>query len=547
MTGAVGCSSVLVPNILPAAVILANASHIPETIIGLLAAVGLLMWAASRLRLPYPIFLVLGGLAIAFVPGLPSVALQPSMVFLLFLPPLLYHAGLMTSWRDFRANARPISLLAVALVLVTTVVVAVVAHYLTGMPWAAAFVLGAIISPPDAVAATSVLQRLRVPKRIVTILEGESLVNDATALVALSFAIEAARTGSFSLVSATGQFFVVALGGVVIGYFVGMVIAFFRKHVSHDDSLGVVLSLLTPYIAFLPAELCKVSGVLSVVTCGVYLGRLAPKLIGTTQRIRLFTVWDSLVLLLNGVVFILIGLTLPEVVKRLGTDTLFTLTMHTLLIGLAAIAVRALLVAPVGWYERLPRSWLVLIGWAGMRGIVSLAAALAIPLLIADEKPFPYRDEIVFITFGVILITLVGQGLTLGPLVRLLKLDAGDQDARELALARRELAFAALARLDVMEITDGTAPNLIEEVRREYAHRVKRFERTIRAAEETVVGALPEEEPCGTVHDIQRVALLAERDMLIKLRDDGHISDEILRHVQNELDIEELRLSAGTD
>jgi CPA1 family monovalent cation:H+ antiporter len=528
-------------------VTLAEATHIPEVIIGLLAAVGLLMWAASRFRVPFPILLVLGGLAIAFIPGLPTVKLQPSFVFLLFLPPLLYHAGLMTSWRDFRASSRPIGILAVGLVLATTVAVAVVAHFLTDMPWAAAFVLGAIVSPPDAVAATSVLQRLRVPKRVVTILEGESLVNDATALVALSFAIEAARTGTFSLGAATIQFFVVAIGGVVIGYFVGMVIAFLRKHVSHDDSLGVVLSLLTPYIAFLPAELCKVSGVLAVVTCGVYLGRLAPKLIGSTQRIRLFTVWDSLVLLLNGVVFILIGLTLPEVVKRLGTESIVTLTWNTLLIGLAAIVVRFLCVFPLGKIESLPAKWLTLIGWAGMRGIVSLAAALAIPLVIEGNEAFPYRDEIVFITFGVILLTLVGQGLSLGPIIRVLNLDAGDDDARELALARRELAFAALARLDVMEITDGTPPNLIEEVRGEYAHRVRRFERTIRASDPTLTTPLPEEEPCGTVLDIQRVALEAERDMLIKLRDDGHISDEILRHVQNELDIEELRLASADE
>ncbi|MFT3786408.1 MAG: cation:proton antiporter [Tepidisphaeraceae bacterium] len=254
--------------------LLADAStHLPELIIGLLVAVALLVWCAHKLRVPYPIFLVLGGLGIALVPALPKINPSPPIVFLLFLPPLLFHAGLMTSWRDFRENLRPISLLAIGLVLATTCVIAAAAHYAMGMPWAAAFVLGAIISPPDAIAATSVLQRLRVPGRIVTILEGESLVNDATALVAYTFAIEAMRTGQFSVLAASGQFVVVALGGIVIGYFVGMLIAFARERLQSDDSLSVLVSLLTPYIAYLPAEWCHVSGVLAAVTCGLYLGR----------------------------------------------------------------------------------------------------------------------------------------------------------------------------------------------------------------------------------------------------------------------------------
>jgi monovalent cation/hydrogen antiporter len=522
-----------------------DAASISELIIGLLVAVTALVWLAGKLRLPVPIFLVVGGLAIALVPGLPDVVVPPSVVFLLFLPPLLFHAGLMTSWRDFRANIRPISLLAIGLTLITTFTVAAAAHYLMGLPWAAAFVLGAIISPPDAVAATSVLQRLGVPKRMVTILEGESLANDATALVAFAFAIEAMRTGEFSLAHASWQFVLVSVGGIIVGYFVGMVVCWLRKRLN-DSGVDMMVSLLTPYMAYLPAEWLKVSGVLSAVVAGLFISRRLPKFVGAQQRMRLIAVWETWTFVLNGVVFILIGLVLPEVVKRLGSEVIYKLMVYVVLLGALMALVRFVWVFAATYASRLipsvrrndpipPKRQLVLISWAGMRGIVSLAAALAIPIYLDDKQTvlFPYRDEIIFVSFGLILLTLVGQGLTLAPIARWMKLSADDDtETRETAIARREMTFAALARLDAVEIIDEAPREMVEEVRQIYQQRVPELD-------------APEREACVTAREIHLQALEAQKLMLVKLRDDGLISDEVLRKLQHELDLEESRVKAG--
>ncbi len=518
-----------------------------EIIIGLLVGVTALVWLASIVRVPYPILLVLGGLLIALAP-LPPVPLRPDLVFLLFLPPLLYYAAFLTSWRDFRANLSPILLLAIGLVLVTTLSVAWVAHELVGMIWPAAFALGAIVSPPDAIAATSIMQRLKIPKRIVTILEGESLVNDASALVVYSLAIMAVTHGGFSLAHASGQFVIVVIGGIGIGSVAGLGVAWLRNRLK-DNTVDTLLSLLSPYIAYLPAEWCHVSGVLSAVVAGLFVGRALPRIIGSDQRMRLTAVWEALVFLLNGIVFILIGLQLPSIISNIREHTNLTiaqLSFYTGVIACVTIGVRfawvfvlALLRKPIDRHVTDTQSTLqfrslTLISWAGMRGIVSLAAAIALPL---SPEQFPHRDPIIFITFGMILITLVGQGLTLPFLIKALGFKHDDLDEREEALARRELAFAALARLEAMELIGEAPPSLIAEVREGYEFRVQRFNNRLNESNDLELA-----DPCDSTIDVELEALEAERLVLIKLRDDGLIADEVLRHIQVELDIAEVRL-----
>src|SRR5471032_92600 len=390
-------------------------SNIADIFVGLLLTVAVLAMLARKLHIPYPILFVIGGLLLGWLPGLPKVTLNPELVFFLFLPPLLFPAALFTSWRDFRLNLRPISLLAIGLVLFTTVAVAYLAHYFMHLPLAAGFVLGAIISPPDAIAATAIAERLKVPRRIVTILEGESLVNDATALVAYRFAVLAVTTGSFSLAHAGGQFFVVGIGGILTGLAIGWLAQQFHKRVD-DAPIEITVSLLTPFAAYLVADDLGVSGVLAVVTAGLYLGRRLPELLTFKTRLQGGPVWEMVEFLLNGFVFILIGLQLPQVLHALSSHdiSIHQLIGYALFISLAVILIRILWVFPAAYLPRLlfkgirdrdpyPK-WqhVTIIAWTGMRGVVSLAAALAIPLTMdgtPDSPPFVDRDLILFLTF----------------------------------------------------------------------------------------------------------------------------------------------------
>src|SRR6516225_284399 len=371
-----------------------------EIICTLLIVVAALAMLAKKLALPYPVLLVIGGLALGLVPGLPAVQLEPDMVFLLLLPPLLYPAALYTSWRDFRANLSPISLLAIGLVLFTTAFVAMVAHALAGLPWPAAFVLGAIISPTDAVAATAITDRLRVPRRIVTILDGESLVNDATALVAYRFAIAAMMSGRFSFSEASGRFVLVALGGTGIGLAVGWLAAHLQRHLD-DPPVQVTISLLTPFAAYIPAERLQVSRVLAVVASGLFLGWRAPQMLSSRARLNVYVFWEMTVFLLNGLVFVLIGRQLPRILHTLSGHSLKQLVWHGLLISCAAIVVRIAWVFVSTYLLRFMSASLrkrdpypawqnvAIVAWTGMRGVVSLAAALALPLTLRDGSPFP--------------------------------------------------------------------------------------------------------------------------------------------------------------
>jgi len=520
-----------------------------ELILILLVVAAVLAVLAERLKVPYPILLVLGGLALAFVPGLPQANIDPALVLLLFLPPLLFAAAWLTSWRDFAANKRPIVQLAVGLVVVTTTAVAWIAHaVIPGMSWPVAFVLGAIVSPPDAVAATAVTQRLKVPRRIVTILEGESLVNDATGLVAYRFALAAVATGSFSVGHAAGHFAVVAVGGVAVGLAVGWLVAQIHRRLE-DFQLETVITLLTPYAAYIPAEHLGVSGVLATVTAGGYLGWRNPELLSALTRFRGRGVWSVLLLLFNGLVFILIGLQLSSI-RALTTGLPWrSLVGYSAAVSGVAIAAR-LIYVPIGTY--LPRllspklrardpnpPWqaVALIGWTGMRGIVSLALALALPMTLANGAPFPHRGVVVTVSFAVIFVTLVVQGLTLPVLIRTLRLKDDGADLREEREALLQASEAAVKRLSDIDATSIINPQLLERVRMPYEQRLQRLTEQTRDDPEC---RLTEGESAA-FRRLRGEALAAERKAVVELRNQGRISEEILHRVQEELDLETLQ------
>ena len=517
-----------------------------EVICALLIVVAVLAILAKKVSLPYPVLLVLGGLVLGFVPGLPAVQLEPDMVFLFLLPPLLYPAALFTSWRDFRANLGPISMLAIGLVLFTTATVAAVVHGLTGLPWPAAFVLGAIISPPDAVAATAITSRLRVPRRIVAILEGESLVNDATALVAYRFAIVAMTNGGFSFSEASGRFVFVALGGIAIGLAVGWLASHIQRRLD-DPPVQITISLLTPFAAYIPAERWHVSGVLAVVAAGLFLGWRSPVTLTSRTRLNAFVFWEMMVFLLNGLVFVLIGLQLPHILHALSGQSLRQLIWHGVLISCAAIIVRiAWVFAAAGLLHLLnislrkrdpDPSWrnLAIIAWTGMRGVVSLAAALAVPLTLSDGSPFPGRDYILFITFCVILATLVLQGLSLPTLIRGLGVVGDGLANLEERTARLKANEAALAYL--AEVEGHFPADLVERLRVEYDDRVRQLEACADAGEDRSDGLI-----APSYQRLQQDALSVERRTIIQLRNEYVINDEVLRRIQNDLDHAEARL-----
>ena len=516
----------------------------------MLLAVAVLALVARRLHIPYPILFVIGGLLLGLIPGVPPVHLNPELVFIFFLPPLLFPAAVFTSWRDFRSNLRPISLLAVGLVLLTTVAIAYLAHYFMNLPLAAGFVLGAIVSPPDAIAATAIAERLRVPRRIVTVLEGESLVNDATALVAYRFGIAAVVTGTFSLEHASLKFVVVCCGGILIGLLVGYLAELFHKRVQ-DAPIEITVSLLTPFAAYLPADRIGVSGVLSVVTAGLYLGRRLPEITDFKTRLDGRPVWDMVEFVLNGFVFILIGLQLPDVMRAASSDHLpkRDLIMYALIISLAVIVVRILWVFPATYLPRLLfkslrkndpcPSWkhVVIVAWTGMRGVVSLAAALALPLTKADGSPFPGRDLILFLSFVIILATLVVQGLSLPPLIRWLGVEDDDSLEHEEREARLAANKAALARLQQVAEKDPAKADALKRLGIEYEDRIRQLEATEGDHSSRRLRLFSAE-----YERLSREGLKQERATILELRNKEVINDEVLRRIQEDIDLAEARL-----
>lgn len=513
----------------------------------LLASFGLL---ARKLQLAEPIVFVVGGLAVSLIPGLPQVELRPDYVFLIVLPPLLYAQAWFTSWKDFCDNLRPITLLAIGLVLFTTTAVAFVAHALVPeLPLAAAFVLGAIVSPSDAIAASAIAHRLRLPKQMVIILEGESLVNDATGLVAYRFALAAVATGSFSVVQATGEFFMVGVGGVAVGLLVAWVIAQLLGWI-REDLIDIVLSLIAPYVAFLLAERLHVSGVLATVAAGIYLGAHAPVLLSASTRLTGAAFWNTLIFLLNGVVFILIGLQLPEVVRSLHDHSRGELFRDAAIICGVVILTRIMWVFPSAvlprWLSKRIRArdptppWrnIAVFGWCGMRGVVSLAAALAVPRLLPNGNEFPERDLILFFTFTVILATLVGQGLSLPWLIRRLRVSAPVGEEHVEREARRTAAEAALSRLEQLAAAELWTKEAVSVVTDGYRERIHLLTDELAEA----IGWSPLRQNSVERRRLHREALAAEREHLIALHRQHRLSKELLHKLERELDLEEARL-----
>jgi Na+/H+ antiporter len=517
-----------------------------ELILICLVAVALLAIVARKIGIPYPILLTVGGGALALVPGLPVIHLDPELVFSLFLPPLLYPAAVYTSWRDFRANLRSILPLAILLVLLTMIVTAYLVHALTGLPLAVGFVFGALISPPDAVAALAVTKDLKVPRKIIVILEGESLVNDATSFISFRFAVAAVLTGTFSLGQASLQFLFVAAGGIAVGLATGWLATQVQKRLD-DPPVQTMFSLLTPYLAYFSGEKLHVSGILAVVIAGIYYGWRAPRVLSGRMRLQAVPVWEMVLFILNGILFMLIGLQLPQVMQALPPGAATSTVKLAALILFTLVLVRFLWLFGATYLPRLlnrtfhrknPAPWqqTAFIAWTGMRGADSLAGALAIPFLLADGTPFPGRDLILLLTFCVIFGTLILQGLTLKPLVRWLKIVDDHVTEKEERLARLRANEAALARIEDLGSSSQARPESVERLRSEYADRIRQLSKDT-----------PHEESLRRLYSrdfeqLAREALETERETVIALRNEETINDEVLRRIQRDIDLAEARL-----
>lgn len=523
--------------------------HNIEIIILLLTAITLLTVLAEKLKFSYPILLVICGLLIGLIPGLPAIELNHEVVFLIFLPPLLYASAWGMSWHDFKAAKRSITLLSTGLVFFSTTAIAAVAHWMIPeLSWELAFVLGAIVSPPDAVAAASVTKGLGVPKRIMTILEGESLVNDASGLIAYRYAVAAVLTGKFVLWQAGLQFVIVAFAGIAIGLLLGYAMKWIHTHTPDDYLLDTSLTLLSPYIAYLVAEKFHFSGVLAVVTMGLFLSWKSSEMFSHRTRLKANSVWETMIFLLNGIIFILIGLQLPSVLKGITEYDLSTLVIYGLALGLTVTIVRIAWVFPGAYLPRLSKKirtkepnidWrhVMIVAWTGMRGVVSLAAALALPFTMPNGEPFPHRNLILFLTFCVILFTLVVQGLSLPALIRWLGIKKDGSEELEEIEARKHLASAAIVHIEENLSFGQLSDEVLAQIKSRYEIKFNYLRNFSTIKEDVVVDGI-----FNQFHNVQLELLKQERDIMIKMRKEGAISDEILRKLEYELDLEESRL-----
>ena len=519
--------------------------HIELVVLFLLVTVAVLTAIARVLRLPYPILLVIGGSLVGFAPGVPDVQLEPDLVLLIFLPPLLFNAAYFSSVRDLRYYARAITLTSIGLVLLTMCSVALVAHAaIDGLPWAAAFALGAIVSPTDPLAAVAIMRRLGAPRGITTVIEGEALVNDGTALVAYRTAVSAAVGGTFDLLDASVDFAVNVAGGIAVGLTASVLVVAALRRLVGDDVVGVVTSLAAGYVAYIPAEEIGVSGVLAAVTVGLIVGYKSPALSTPASRLRGYGFWEVLVFLLNAVLFVLVGLQLPGILSEQDRSALeligLAVLVSAVVIGTRVVwantapyLVRALDRRPsqvtrrVGWRPRFVTSW------AGLRGSVSLAAALALP------HGFPERDLIIFLTLAVIFATLVGQGLTLPVVIRRLGIEDDGAGGREELHARREATQAAIDHIQRLHAEDWTRDETLDRMLQLYEFRNRRL--TQRAGE--LDGDEDNlDERSVTYQRMVREVLDAQRRRVVELRNEGAISDEVMHLIERELDLEDQRL-----
>jgi len=513
---------------------------------------------ARKLKLPYPIVLVIAGLVLGFIPGTPHLSMSPDVVFLVFLPPLLYSAAWFTSWRDFKYNIVSILFLAFGLVGFTVAGVAIFApHIFGGFDWRLGFVLGAVVATTDAIAATSIANRIGLPKRIVDILEGESLVNDASGLLALEFGVAMILSGQTPSV-AVGFIrisYLIAIG-IAVGILIGLIVERIERYLD-DGPIEVTLSIMVPYIAYLAAERIHASGVLSVVACGLYLSRRSTRLFSPSVRLQAYGFWNALNFVLNGLVFVMIGLQLPFVLAGIREYRMSQLLLYGAIFSALLIALRVIWLYPGALFanivrrrvfhqnERYPsRKSIFIVGWTGMRGVIALAAALSLPEMLSDGTPFPQRNLIIFLTFCVILVTLVLQGLTLAPLIRFLGLAGQSGPEEEEREARRIILEEALKhikeRREASESHNHHLAAAFDDALTKYKRRLSAV--TGQSYEQHGIDA----EDHAHIVDLGRQLVQIERETAVRLRNEGLISDQVLRQIEYELDLNETRLNPIT-
>ena len=519
-----------------------------QTILFLLSVMVVVAVVARRLNTAPSILLVVAGIALALIPGLPRLELAPELVLLGILPPLIYSAGVAMSWREFRFNLRPIALLAFGCVLVTACAVAFAVHWLLGMPLAVGFVLGAIVSPPDAVAPLALVRQIGLPRRLSVVLEGEGLANDATALILYRFAIAAVATGVFSFREAAGEFAVIVIGEIAFGIGVGWFSLRLRRW-AQDPHVEITLSLLTPYAAFLIPQQLGGSGVLATMAAGLYVSWNGPLLIPPATRLQGIFFWDLIVYYLEGFIFLVTGMQTRALIDRSSAVSLRDLGFALLFTVAAIVVARFIWVYPAAYLPRWlspslrrrdpmpPWQWIFLLAFVGVRGVVSLAAALALPLTTIAGAPFPGRDLILFVTFGVIVVTLIGQGVALPGVVRWLALphDAEDERARERdaeTAARLEALNVSQGRLDQLAADGQISADVLALLRARHDHRA---------------GQLPKDanngEAIAAAAELRAELIAAEREYIYRLLQEGQITDEARRRIERELDLEEESLA----
>ena len=528
-------------------------------VLSLLFVVILLVLLAKRIKIAYPILLVIAGLGISFIPGIPNLHLDPELIFLIFLPPLLYEAAWYTSWKEFWKWKRPIILLAFGLVFFTSTIVAYVAYsYIPGFTLALGFLLGGIVSPPDAVAASTVLKGISVPKRSLVILEGESLINDASSLIVFKFALLAVLTGSFSFQEATQQFFIVAGMGILLGILGALVIYGVHRFLPTTPAIDATLTVMTPYLLFLLAEHFDFSGVMAVVSGGLFMSYRSHQIFKTgSTRVNMLGVWTTMIFVMNTLVFVLIGLELPEIIAGLDTYSLNEAIKYGLLISLIVIILRFLWVYPIAhiprWLSAKARrdpspGWKgpLLISWAGMRGVVSLATALSIPLLMIDGSEFPQRNLIIFITFVVIFVTLVFQGLTLPGILKLIKLTEFDviiSDDEQQANIQLHLNVTALNLLKEKYNSFVEENELLSIYQSNLENEKINIELQLDSLECKVI----KKQEIDQYHSVLLEIYSLQRKKLIKLRNDKFFSDKMIRKFELQIDLNELQLTDTED
>lgn len=504
---------------------------------------------AEKIHVPVEIFLFVGSLIISLVPGLPTITLSPKIIFSIFFPPILFSAAYFTSWRDFKANKRPITLLAIGLVLFTTCAVAITIKFLIPtFNWPLSFLLGAIVSPTDASSAVSLVKKLNVPRRLITIIEGESLINDATALIAYRYTLTALITGAFSFWDASFTFVLSSLSAIILGVVVGYLSIHIYSFLKQPQSQNI-FTLIIPYFAFLLAERLHISAVVCTVVAGLYVGRKFPMVATPESRHKATTIWEIFIFAINSLIFILMGLQLRLVVHNLSEVSLGEFILYAIVINLIVLLARFIWVFPASFLPRFlfpsirkvdpyPHwTQLFILSWIGMRGIISLAAAIALPVMLPSGQPFPHRSLIILLTYSIILVTLLLPIITLPFLVRVFKFGRDDIHYREEALARIRSAYASLEILESLPLQSKDLKEYVTQLVKRYKRRIRVLESNLKECPYSSLEPIDLE-----IRRITKKLLNTERQMLLKMRNEGEIHDEVFHRLEAELDIEYLRL-----